>query len=122
LVLRGHNSMYRKLTVNGLCHHGSPLTSRQPGCASLILDLPKYIAPLSCLLQEHAISIAIEPVFLLDGVAVGIENGVHPSKRADQHQEAGLRQVKIGQQGSNHSELVSGVDKDVRFRAFRTDL
>jgi|SRR6516165_9205458 len=49
------------------------------------------------LLKEHAIPVGIEAVFLSDGMPIGIEHKCLSAERANQHEQAGFRQVKVGE-------------------------
>jgi hypothetical protein len=51
---------------------------------------------------------------LLYGVAVGVKDPWLTSKGAHQHQQSGLREVKVGKQRASYTELISGVDEYVR--------
>src|SRR5216684_2282455 len=46
--------------------------------------------------DQHAIAIRVEPIACLHGMPVRGQNELSSSKCADQHQQAGFRQVKVG--------------------------
>jgi hypothetical protein len=52
---------------------------------------------------------------LLDGVAVSGKDRLAPGEGADQHKQAGLGQVEVGEQGVDETKLEAGGDKDFRF-------
>ena len=58
--------------------------------------------------DEHAVAVAEEAVFLLDGMAVGGENLLAPGEGADQHQQARLRQMKVGEQRADQRNSKPG--------------
>jgi hypothetical protein len=63
------------------------------------------------LLQEHAVPIGIEPVFLRYGMLIRGEHAVLTAKGADQHQQSRLREVEIGEQCRDHAKLKTRVDE-----------
>src|SRR6185312_7918319 len=76
---------------------------------------PTALAPR--LLDEHAVPVRIEPVFLFDGVAIGGQHALFAAEGTNQHQQRGLRQMKIGEQRANHPELKSGIDEQIGIAA-----
>ena len=50
-------------------------------------------------------------------MAVGIEHALTASERAHQHEQSGLRQMKIGEHRAHHAELMAGIDKDIGLAA-----
>ena len=72
-------------------------------------------------LNKHTIPVAEEAVVLLDGVAIGGENRLAPGEGADQHQQARLGQVEVGEQGVDEAELETGGDEDFRFAGVRLE-
>ena len=69
------------------------------------------------LLDEHAVAVAEEAVALADGVTVGGEDAVSRAvgagEGADQHEQAGLGQMEVGEQGADEAEVEAGRDEDV---------
>ena len=65
--------------------------------------------------QKHAVAIAEKAVFLLDGVAIGGEDWFVSREGRDEHEQAGLGQVEVGEQGVDEAELEAGGDEDFRF-------
>src|SRR5580704_13293030 len=70
-------------------------------------------------LQEHAVSVGIEPVFLLDSMAVGVHHGFFSSESAHQHQQRGLWQVEIREQRTHDPKFVAAIDKYIGLAAAR---
>jgi len=67
------------------------------------------------LAKKHAVAVAEEAVVLLDGVIVCGEDRLAAGEGADQHQQAGLGQMEVGEQGVDEAELEAGGDEDFRF-------
>src|SRR5579864_4626342 len=67
--------------------------------------------------QKHAVAIGVEPVFLLDRMPVGFHDWFFSPKRAHQHEECGLRQMKICQQRRHYAEFEAGMNKYVGLAA-----
>ncbi len=68
-------------------------------------------------LHKHAIPIGIKAVLLRYRVFVRLQHPFFPAERAHQHEQGGLRQVKIGKQRPDHSKFVSRIDENIRFAA-----
>src|ERR1035437_771098 len=64
--------------------------------------------------NEHAIAVAEEAVSLLDGVGVGGEDSFASGECGNQHEQARLGQVEVGQHGVDQLELEAGGDEDFR--------
>ena len=62
--------------------------------------------------DEHAVAVGEEAVPGLHGVAIGFENNVPAGEGGDQHQQRGLRQMKVGQQGIDDLEAMAGGEED----------
>ena len=54
-------------------------------------------------------------------MAIGGEDIPGSGEGTDQHQQRGFRQVKVGEQSADHSELKSGIDEDAGFAAARVN-
>ena len=65
------------------------------------------------LLDEHAVSIGVEPVAFSDRVLVGAQDVFFAGERAYQHQQSGLRKVEICEQGIDHFEFEPRINKNV---------
>lgn len=78
--------------------------------------------PKPSFLHEHAVAVGVEPVVFGDGVTVDGEDFVCPAQGADEHQEGRLRQVEVGEKGVDDFEVVSGIDKQVRFSGTGHDI
>ena len=63
---------------------------------------------------QHGVAVAVEPVFVLYCVAIGLEDEVAAGKCADQHQEGGAGKVEVGDQGAYYPKLESGIDEQAR--------
>ena len=70
-------------------------------------------------LHEHAISVGVEAVSGLDRVAVSVHDQFLAAQRAYQHQQSGLRQMKVGQQRVYDAESVAGIDEICPLRRAR---
>ena len=62
--------------------------------------------------QQHGVTIAEEPVFLRNRMAVQVHDLLIACERAHQHHQAGLGQVKIGHQHVHQLEVKAGCDED----------
>ena len=56
--------------------------------------------------NEHAIAVAVETVSRLDGVAIGAKNIFAAGERGNQSNQAGLRQMKVGEHLRDDAEDV----------------
>ena len=65
--------------------------------------------------EKHTVAVAEETVLLADGVGIGGENTFATGEGADQHEEAGLGQVEVGEHGVDKTKTVAGGDEDVGF-------
>src|SRR5882762_2705616 len=74
------------------------------------------------LLQKHAVSVRIETVFLRDRVPVGAKHILLATKRTYQHEQGGLRQMKIREHAPHHSEFESRIDEDIRLSRYWRNL
>src|SRR6185369_605273 len=92
-----------------------------PKASRLRLPLRAKIRQARPLFDEHAIAVREEFIALLHGVFVCAENVLASGKARYQHQQSGLRQVKIGQQRSHGTKLKSRVDEDIGFSGLRND-
>src|SRR5258706_10949171 len=64
--------------------------------------------------DQHGVAVAEEPVFVIDCVPVCMPNVLDTCKGADQHQQCGARQMKIGKQAIHQFEPVSWPDEQTR--------
>src|SRR5208282_1696766 len=71
----------------------------------------------SLLLKEHTISVGVEPVSCLDRVPVSGHYELFAAQRAHQHQQGGLRQMKVCQQRVYDAKTIAWIDKRVRLAA-----
>ena len=69
------------------------------------------------LLDEHSISKGEKTIFLFNRSAIDLQHVLSVVKRADQHEQRTLGQVKIGDERINRLETVAGIDKDARITA-----
>ncbi len=69
--------------------------------------------PSSISRDEHAVTVREELITGFDRMTISGECFFSPSKRADQHEQGGLRQVKIGQQRVDHFQAGAGGEEDV---------
>ena len=63
--------------------------------------------------NEHRVAEAEEAVALLHGDPVGVQHLLASGEGGNQHDQRGLRQVEVGDQGVHGLEAVAGVDEDV---------
>src|SRR5215469_5363096 len=92
----------------GIREHSWSRTSRR----SAHLPLFRHRAAQSdSLLEKHAVAIGIEPVALLDSMAVSSEDVLLAGEGTDKHQEGGFGQMEIGQKRLDDLELVTGIDE-----------
>src|SRR5258706_4735966 len=66
-------------------------------------------------IDQHGVAVAEKPVFVVDCVLVCMPYMLDTRKGADQHQQCGARQMKIGQQAVHQFEPVSWPDEQARF-------
>lgn len=52
---------------------------------------------------------------MLDGVVVGGEDRLASGEGTHQHEQAGLGQMEVGEQGGDEAEVEAGRDEDLRF-------
>ena len=64
--------------------------------------------------EEHAIAVAEEAVFLLDRVRVCGQHALAAGEGADQHEETGLGQMEVGEEGADEAEVEAGRDEYFR--------
>src|SRR5882724_13398616 len=57
-------------------------------------------------IDQHGVAVAEEPVFVIDRVPVCMSYMLDTRKGADQHQQSGARQMKIGKQAIHQFEPV----------------
>ncbi len=62
------------------------------------------------LMNEHAIAIGKEPVFALNGFAVGLEHDLAGRESAEHHEEGGAGEMKVGEDGVDSPEVERGID------------
>src|SRR5579859_1702322 len=67
--------------------------------------------------DEHAIPVAEKAKAFRDRIAISTQNALASGEGADQHEQARLRQVKIGQQRRDQPELKSRRNEDLRLSA-----
>jgi hypothetical protein len=65
------------------------------------------------LLDEHAVAVREETISLVDGVVIGAQSTFGSGESADQHEQARLRQMKVGEKSVHDAELKTGIDEDV---------
>lgn len=65
--------------------------------------------------DQHAVTITVESVAFFDGLGVGAHDEIAAGEGADEHDEAGLGQVKIREQGIHHTKFIRRVDENVGF-------
>ena len=63
--------------------------------------------------NEHAIAVAVETVSRLDGVAIGAKNIFAAGERGNQSNQAGLRQMKVGEHLRDDADRFAGIEKDL---------
>ena len=66
-------------------------------------------------IDEHAVAVGVEAVFGFDGVTISGEGMIFSSESANEHEQARLWKMEVGQHGVNDAEFVSGIDEDVGF-------
>jgi hypothetical protein len=64
-------------------------------------------------LYQHAVAVGIEAIMLGNCVAIGAQHIFFSAQRANQHEQRGLGQMKVGEQSLDYSEFVSGVDEQI---------
>ena len=65
-------------------------------------------------MDEHGVAKGEEPVFLLHGNIVRMED-VFPARQSGyQHDQGALRQMEIGDQSVHAFELAAGIQEDIR--------
>src|SRR5687767_10371801 len=69
----------------------------------------------SSLQNQHRVAVAVEAIPGGDGVTVGAEHALAAGKGGHQHQERGLRQVKVRNQSLHDPEGMPRADKQLRF-------
>ncbi len=62
--------------------------------------------------NQHCITITEETITHGHGMSICGQGLVCASQRANQHQERGLGQMKVGQQAVDHAEFIARVDED----------
>src|ERR1700690_2290279 len=67
------------------------------------------------LADEHAIAVAVEAVFGCDGVAIGAEDVFLSGERGYQREQAGLREMEIGEELVHYAEGLAGVEENRGF-------
>ena len=76
--------------------------------------------------DEHAVAVTEEAIALTDRMGVRCENSFAAAfctgERADQHQQAGLRQMEIGEHGVDDSERITGGQEDGGFAGMGLEL
>ena len=75
-----------------------------------MVEIPFY---LSVSKDQHAVAIGEEAVALFDGVAVRGEREFGAREGADQQQQAGARQMEVGQHRAHSLKLVAGIDEQI---------
>ena len=73
-------------------------------------------------LDEHGVAEGEEAVLLFDGGLVGAEDEVSAGEGADEHDEGGLGQVEVRDDGIDDLEVIAGVDEDAGPAALAGDL
>src|ERR1700723_3404609 len=63
------------------------------------------------LADEHAIAVAVEAVFGCDGVAIGAEDIFLSGERGYQREQAGLREMEIGEELVHYAGGLAGGDE-----------
>jgi hypothetical protein len=63
--------------------------------------------------DEHAVAVGIEAVAFTDCLVVGLQDELAIGKGADEHEEGAFGQMKVGEEGIDHLELVGWVDENV---------
>src|SRR5258708_32080995 len=62
-------------------------------------------------IDQHGIAVTEKAVAFIDRVPISVADMLDSGKGADQHQQGGSRQMKVGQQAINYLETVSGSDE-----------
>ena len=65
--------------------------------------------------QKHTIAVAEEAIFSLDGMAISGQDRLASGEGRDQHEQAGLGQMEVGEQGVYKTKLKAGGDEDLCF-------
>src|ERR1700722_12138492 len=65
------------------------------------------------LYDDHAVPVGEKAVPFADRVPVGLQHQVLPGESRDQHQQARLRQMEVGEQGAGEAESETGIDKQI---------
>ena len=66
------------------------------------------------LLNEHGVTKAEKSVTRLYGLVIGVHDMVIARKGGHQHDERALRQMEIGDERVHRTELIAGIDEDIR--------
>lgn len=72
-------------------------------------------------MDEHGVTIAEEAVALSDGFGVGVEDefaafgAAGGGEGADEHEEGGFGEVKVGEEGVDDFKLVGRIDEEAGF-------
>ena len=91
--LRELNYDFRHLEINGNNSYGFFLVGQRVSLSASLSDLLVFAGllgfPCSAYISfhKHAIAVGKESVLLLDGVRIGLQDGLAPNKSADQHQQ-----------------------------------
>lgn len=62
--------------------------------------------------DQHAVTVGIESITLGDSLGIRLFDEVRIGEGADEHEEGGLWQVKVGEQCPDAFELKAGIDED----------
>src|SRR5271168_2507601 len=62
--------------------------------------------------DEHAIAVAVEAVLGGDGVLIGAQDIFLPCERGDQGEQAGLREMEIGEELIGDAERLAGEEEN----------
>src|SRR5690606_27163871 len=70
--------------------------------------------PQTHLQDKHAVAVAVEPVSLADRFFVGPQQEFPATESRDQHEQSGLREMKVRQKPVHHGKLVRRMNEDIR--------
>ena len=63
--------------------------------------------------DEHCIAVTVKPEPAGYRFLIGFKHKLTAGKSGNQHEKCRFRQVKIGEQGIDNVETISGVDKNI---------
>jgi hypothetical protein len=64
-------------------------------------------------LDQHAVSVRVEAISLFNGVPIGGKDFLCAGESADEHQQSGFGEMKVGEESPNETKGESGINKEI---------